>query len=111
MGDLVARGRLELGTNRSNSGGIVGSQSTTNYAGDGELGYYFVPSVYGHVGLQLSETDSPNSYQASARVGIESQFNKSTAVSLKYEKKVDDNTPAGVNIKVNSFTVALRLRF
>ncbi len=112
MGDLVARGRLELGTSRSDSGALGGGkQSTTNYSGDGELGYYFTPAVYGHVGLQLSESDSPNSYNASARIGIESNINRTTAVSLKYERKVDDNAPAGANFKVDSFTLALRLRF
>lgn len=110
-GNLVGRGRLEVGANRSDAGGFGGKQSTTTYAGDGELGYYFTPSVYGHVGLQLSESDSSNSYQASARIGIESNINRTTAVSLKYEKKVDDNLPSGIDVKVDSFTVALRLRF
>ena len=110
-GDLVGKGRLELGTNRSDAGALGGKQNTTLYSGDGELGYYFTPTVYGHVGLQLSETDSPNSYQASARAGVETKIGKNMAVSLKYEKKVDDNLPSGVNIKVDSLTVALRVRF
>ena len=110
-GDLVGRGRLEVGTTKSNSAALGGTQSTTIFAGDGELGYYLTPTLYGHVGLQLSESDSPNSYQASARIGIESNINRTTAVSLKYEKKIDDNLPSGINIKINSFTLALRLRF
>ena len=110
-GDLVAKGRLGIGTSRSDSGGIGGKQSTTNYSGDGELGYYFTPTVYGLVGLQLSESDSPNSYQASARVGISANVSRTATLSATYERKVDDNAPAGVDFKVNSFTVGLRVRF
>ena len=110
-GDLVAKGRLGIGTSRSDSGGIGGKQSTTSYSGDGELGYYFTPAVYGLVGLQLSESDSPNSYQASARIGISANVSRTATLSATYERKVDDNAPAGVDFKVNSFTVGLRVRF
>ena len=44
------------------------------------------------------------------RIGIESQINKNAAVSFKYERKVDDNVP-GAGFDVDSFTVALRIRF
>ncbi len=107
-GDFVARGRLELGSTHSKAAGTT--SNATNYSGDAEAGYFFTPAVYGHVGLQLSDSNQSNSYAAYARVGIEAQINKSSAVSLKYERKVDDNATFG-NFKVDSVTLAFRLRF
>ena len=85
--------------------------TTTVYVADGEIGYYFMPRLYGFVGLQLSDTNRSNSYQASARIGLEQGFAKDSAVFAKYEQQVDNNAPSGVSIDVKSFTVGLRVRF
>lgn len=110
---IYAQWRAEIGFADSDvhSGGVHTSSSTTNYVGDGELGYRFGDGLKGFVGLQLSDTNRPDSYFAFARIGLEKELSKDAAISAKYEGKVDDGLPKGANMSINTFTIAARMRF
>lgn len=105
--------RAEIGFSDADvkAGGVNSSSSATNYIGDGELGYRFGDGFKGFVGLQLSDTNRPDSYFAFARIGLEKEIGKDAAISAKYERKVDDDLPRGADMSVDTFTIAARLRF
>ena len=90
---------------------MTSKSSATSYLGDGEVGYFFVPGLYGFAGLQLGDSNKSDSYAAYARLGIEKELDKNSAISFRYESKVDDNMPGGSNFKVNIWTLAGRFRF
>lgn len=112
-GDFLFKGRAQIAASESkvNFGGDTSRSSATSYLGDAEAGYFFAPGWYGYAGLQLGDSNRDNSYATYARLGIEKEFGKNSAVSLRYEAKVDDNVPGGTNFKVNIWTLAGRFRF
>ena len=112
-GDFLVKGRVGItgGESKTNTVGFSTRSSSTSYVGDAEAGYFFVPGLYGFVGLQASDTNKSNGYNLFGRIGIEKEFNKNAAVSLRYEAKTDDNQPGGTSVKIDTWTLAARFRF
>lgn len=113
FGNLYAKWRLEMGASEfdSRSGGITTTSSSTKYIGDGEVGYRFGWGLTGYAGLQVSDTNREDSYATYARIGLEKELAKDAAVSVKYERKIDDDVPSDLRYSVDVFTIAARFRF
>jgi hypothetical protein len=130
-GNVLTRGRLELARSKSVSDTTssfscdptlppgfcqAGSEDSTtmwvtSYLGDGELGYFFAPRVYGFAGVQLGASNQDNSYFANVRVGLEAFVARSWALFAKYERRVDDDLPSSIDLDAYSWTVGARVRF
>ena len=104
-GNLISKWRAGIGRTEPQDG-----DGTTIGSADFELGYDFGSGMIAFAGLQASTTDKSSTYQLSARAGVEKQFGKNSAVTLKYEQKVDDNYGfSGVDVYV--VTLAVRIGF
>ena len=114
FGNAYGQWRAEIGfsdTDMRATGGTNTQSTATSYIGDGELGYYFADGFKGFAGLQLSDTNRQNSYNAFVRFGLEKDLSKTAAISAKYERKVDDNSPSNGGYDIDVFTIAARFRF
>ena len=113
FGNMYGQWRAEIGFSDTDSkaAGRNSHSSSTSYIGDGELGYYFADGLKGFAGLQLSDTNRQNSYNAFVRLGLEKELGKTAAISAKYETKVDDNSPSRGGYSIDVFTIAARVRF
>lgn len=113
FGNWYGQWRAEVGFSDTDTSaaGVHSSTSATSYIGDGELGYHFGSGFKGFAGLQLSDTNRKDSYNAFFRVGVEKELSKDAAISARYERKVDDDLPSNGGVKVDVFTIAARVRF
>lgn len=89
------------------------SDSTDSFGWNltGDASYLLGSEWSGVVGLSANGTNKSNSSSLSGNVGVEKIFGQDGAVSFKYETRLADDAPDGVDLKVHNFTLALRWRF
>ena len=111
--NFILKGRVGVSGTRSDftTAGLTTKTSSTGYSGDLEGGYYFMPTLYGFVGVQVTGSNKPNSEASYARIGLEQALGTSAAVSVTYEGQAGNNLPTGTSAKSNTWTLAARIRF